>query len=86
MKIKIGKFDSVTGTVPVLFDHEGVKHHRPVNAVLKVDSGYDAAATKERVAEVARGVERKIDLGAIGNAPPEPDTAPADNAAVPQET
>ena len=83
MKTRIGKFDPATGTVPVLFEHDDVKHRRPVNAVL-IDGVYDPEATKERVAEVALGVEHKIAIGAICNALPEAGhetSGDADNAA-----
>ena len=65
MKIRIGKFDPATGTVPVTFSHATVEHKRPVNAVLDDAGAYDATATKARVEEVARGVEHKIALGVI---------------------
>lgn len=82
MTIKIGKFDADTRTVPVTFTSGDIVHTRPVNAVLKADGSYDKAATKDRVEEVARGVEHKIALGVITNPPAEPETVtpPADAA------
>jgi len=74
---KIGKFDADARTVPVTFTSGDIVHKRSVNAVLKADGGYDAAATKERVAEVANGVAHKIAVGTIAAAPPEADDAPA---------
>lgn len=79
MTIKIGAFDAETRTVPVTFTSGEIVHKRAVNAVLKDDGSYDKAATKERVEEVARGVEHKIALGVITNpspAPEAPDGAP----------
>lgn len=72
MKTKIGKYDAATRTVSVTFTEGDVTHDRTVNACHDVDGGYDAAATKERVADVARGVAVKIGLGVIVN-PPEPE-------------
>jgi len=65
MKTTIGKFDPETATVGVTFRHGGVSHRRRVNACLDEAGAYDIAATKARVAEVARGVEHKITIGAI---------------------
>lgn len=65
MKFTIGAYDSETRSVPVTFAHKAVKHQRSVNAVLKEDGSYDAAATKSRVADVANGVIEKINAGAI---------------------
>lgn len=65
MKTTIGKFDPETRTVPVKFVHAGVTHSRKLNACLGEDGGYDKAATQARVAEVAAGVEHKIELGVI---------------------
>ena len=76
---KIGKFDPETRQVPVTFTSGEIVHKRNVNAVLKGDGGYDAAATKVRVSEVAQGVAHKIGLGVITLPPPEPE-APADEA------
>ena len=72
MKITIGDYDSESGTVPVTFEHGGVKHERPVNACLDSQGKYDPELTSDRVEEVGRGVERKIALGAITNPPPPP--------------
>jgi hypothetical protein len=65
MKTTIGPFDAKTGQVAVEFSHAGVKHPRHVNAVLDDKGGYDADATKARIADVARGVQHKIALGVI---------------------
>ena len=66
MKIKIGKFDPATKTVPVRFEQDGKVHERAVNAMLGDDGAYDAKATKARVAEVAAGVAHKFALGLFG--------------------
>ncbi|MGK6323775.1 hypothetical protein ACMGDM_11920 [Sphingomonas sp. DT-51] len=68
MKVSIGAFDSATRTVAVTFEHDGVRHERPVNACLDGKGGYEAAATEARVREVARGVEYKIAAGVIAAA------------------
>jgi hypothetical protein len=65
LKIKIGAYDATTRSVPVTFTSGEIKHLRSVNAVLKDDGGYDKAATKARVDEVARGVAHKIGLGVL---------------------
>ncbi|MGV3511889.1 MAG: hypothetical protein ACO1OX_07775 [Novosphingobium sp.] len=65
METSIGKFNPATGTVPVLFTHEGVKHRRAVNACLDDHGNYDRAATRARVAEVALGVANKIAAGRL---------------------
>ncbi|OJY65515.1 MAG: hypothetical protein BGP16_12885 [Sphingobium sp. 66-54] len=65
MKFTIGSYDKSTRSVSVTFTHQSVRHARAVNAVLKADGSYDAAATKSRVAEVASGVLAKIAAGAI---------------------
>ena len=70
---KIGKFDPETRQVPVTFTSGEIVHKRQVNAVLNADGAYDAAATKQRVSEVADGVAHKIDLGIITNPPPAPE-------------
>lgn len=77
MIIAIGAFCATTRTVPVTFTHAGVTHERPVNACLDAQGGYDEAETEARVYQVANGVARKIDIGAITNPPPaiEVDTA-----------
>ncbi|WP_176597341.1 hypothetical protein [Sphingobium sp. 15-1] len=78
---KIGAFDSESRSVPVTFTSGDIKHERRVNAVLKDDGSYDKAATKERVAEVARGVAHKIGLGVITMPPPEPEMPAVDPSA-----
>lgn len=65
MNITIGNHDSSTHTVSVTFDHSGVSHSRPVNACYTAEGEYDAEATRDRVEQVARGVENKITLGVI---------------------
>lgn len=65
MKIRISKFREGDQTVSVTFTHSGVTHRRSVNACLTDDGTYDAATTANRVAEVAKGVEHKIAVGAI---------------------
>ena len=65
MKTAIGKYDPDTSSVAVTFRHAGVTHKRRVNACLDGAGAYDPAATKDRVAEVALGVEHKIALGLI---------------------
>lgn len=75
MKYCIGKFDAGTRSVPVTFEHAGVKHRRAVNACLTEAGGYDRKATAERVGQVASGVEHKIDLGVVTNPPPAPAAA-----------
>lgn len=77
MKTTIGKFDPATGTVNVTFRHGNVTHRRTVNACTLPDGTYDAASTKARVAEVAQGVEKKIDQGLITMPAPAPAPAPA---------
>lgn len=67
---KIGGFNAAKRTVAVTFTAGDIVHTRHVNAVLNASGKYDAKATKARVAEVARGVAEKIDLGVIV-APPE---------------
>lgn len=78
---KIGAFDSESRSVSVTFTSGDIKHERRVNAVLKDDGTYDKAATKERVAEVARGVAHKIGLGVITMPPPEPEMPAVDPSA-----
>jgi hypothetical protein len=81
MKTTIGKFDPATRTVAVTFVHQGITHKRRVNAVLTATDAYDVKATRARVAEVALGVERKIELGAFTPLPdpePEGDETPAE--------
>lgn len=62
---KIGAFNPSKRTVPVTFTTGDIVHKRDVNAVIGANGKYDAKATKVRVAEVARGVAAKIDLGVI---------------------
>lgn len=73
---KIGAYNPESRTVPVKFTSGDIVHERRVNAVLTVEGKYDAKATKARVAEVARGVAAKIDLGVI--VAPIEDAAPAE--------
>lgn len=79
MKTKIGKYDSATRTVPVTFTEGETIHQRSVNACHDESGAYDAAATRDRVGDVARGVAVKIGLGVIVNLPEadEPATDPA---------
>lgn len=65
MKIAIGKFDPETCTVPVTFGEGAQTHQRAVNAVCDQRGQYDAKATRERVLEVAAGVEKKFALGLL---------------------
>lgn len=76
MQTTIGDFDSDTRTVSVTFVQGGIVHRREVNAALTDAGVYDDEATEARVADVARGVEQKIALGVIVNAPV--DTADVD--------
>lgn len=66
MKFTIGKFDPESGTVPVTFEKDRKSHSRRVNAVCDAGGGYDRKATRERVEDVARGVEHKFALGLLG--------------------
>lgn len=68
MRFRIGKFDADTHMVPVTFRDGDIVHRREVNAVLTDDGGYDRAATRARVQEVANGVANKIALGLITSA------------------
>jgi hypothetical protein len=70
MKTTIGRYDVQTGTVPVIFDHAGVTHKRPVNAVLTEAGAYDRKGTEARMAEVAAGVASKIAAGVLTNPAP----------------
>lgn len=70
MIITIGAFNPETKTVPVTFEHADVVHQRSVNACLHADGSYDEAETEARVYQVANGVVRKIEIGAITNPPP----------------
>ncbi len=76
MKTTIGKYDSATRSVPVVFDPDGIAHTRSVNACHLEDGSYDRKGTVARVAEVALGVAVKANLGVI-SAPVEPDAAAA---------
>jgi hypothetical protein len=72
-------YDAPTGdetSVDVTFTDGTVTHQRSVNAVF-TDDAYDADATEDRVAEVARGVENKIAVGAIS----QPEEAAEEEAA-----
>jgi len=69
MKIQIGAFDKDKNAVPVTFTDGDVVHTRDVNACLSSKGKYDAAATNDRVAQVALGVAKKIALGVIVNVP-----------------
>lgn len=79
MKITIGAYDSVTRTVAAKFEQADIVHDRTVNACHAADGSYDAAATEERVADVARGVAVKMGLGVIVN-PPEVEEALVEEA------
>lgn len=72
MEITIGDYDEMTRQVQVTFEHADVTFARPVNACHDVGGEYDAEATEKRVAEVARGVAAKIEMGIIINPPPPP--------------
>lgn len=72
METTIGDYDADSRTVPVTFSMNGVTHERTVNACHDDAGKYDPEATIDRVEEVARGVARKIELGAITNPPPAP--------------
>ena len=74
MQTDIGPYDPDTRTVPVTFTLGDLVHKRGVNACLK-DGAYDQSATADRVAQVARGVAVKIELGVITDQP-EPDPVP----------
>jgi hypothetical protein len=65
IETKIGKYNPETRTVAVTFTSGAIVHKRNVNAVLTEAGVYDAAATAERVADVANGVAHKIACGAI---------------------
>lgn len=75
MQITVGKFDRSSSSVPVTFEHMGVRHERSVNACLTDKGRYDEEATAARVNDVAAGVAHKIQLGVITN-PPEPEVSP----------
>lgn len=61
--------------VDVKFVHAGVTHTRPVNVCRDATGAFDKAAMDKRVDEVALGVERKINVGAVINPPPVPEIA-----------
>ena len=63
MKITIGPFQAVDRTVRVTFKDGDFVHTRAVNAVTDPDGGYDKAATKARVDDVAQGVAAKRSRG-----------------------
>ena len=65
MKTRINRLDADARTVDVTFSAGGVKHRRPVNACFDGKGAYDEKATRARIAEVARGVQAKIDRGII---------------------
>lgn len=65
MRSSIGNFIGVDRTVSVTFKDGTFTHKRTVNAVLKPDGSYDKAATKARVEEVAQGLARKREAGAL---------------------
>lgn len=69
MEIKIGTYDEAMRAVPVTFRQGEIVHERQVNACHDENGAYDAAATRQRVEEVARGVANKIALGVITAAP-----------------
>ena len=62
----IGRYDALTGTVPVTFRAGDIVHKRLVNVCLDAAGAYDAAATRARVADVSRGIAAKIAAGIIG--------------------
>ena len=70
MKIRIGKFDTATGTVSASFTDGSNRHTRPVRAVM-TDGTYDAEATRARAAEVGAGVAAKWAMGLLGPDPAE---------------
>lgn len=82
MQTDIGSYDPATRQVSVSFTVGELVHKRAVNACLK-NGEYDPAATADRVAQVARGVAVKMDLGVITEQP-EPEALPA-AAEVPAE-
>ena len=64
VKIRIGKFDAATATVPVTFSDGANRHVRDVRAVL-TDGAYDADATRTRAEEVGAGVAAKWAQGLL---------------------
>ena len=67
MEYTISPLKRATSTVTVAFNHNGVSYARSVNACIREDGSHDIDATRDRVAEVALGVERKIEIGVIAN-------------------
>lgn len=67
MEYTIAPLKRSTGTVSVTFTHNGVTYTRPVNACIREDDTHDIDATRARVAEVALGVARKIEIGVISS-------------------
>jgi len=72
LNIAIGALDAERRVVPVTFTRGELVHKRDVNACYDADGDYDAAATAERVDQVALGVAVKMDVGAITNPPADP--------------
>lgn len=70
MKTLIGEYDANSRDVPVEFSLGDIVHNRRVNACHDQSGAYDAKATEDRIAEVARGVAAKIAAGAIINPSP----------------
>jgi len=75
MQTTIGDFDPATHQVEATFvgadsAGEAVTFRRQVNACLDKAGAYDPEATQERVAQVALGVQAKMALGVVTNAPP----------------
>jgi len=71
MEIIIANYDPETRAVEVTFTEGDIIHTRAVNACHDDAGAYDETATAARVADVARGVEIKIDLGVISKVEPE---------------
>ncbi|HEY4546947.1 MAG TPA: hypothetical protein VIG90_11070 [Pedomonas sp.] len=69
MEIEVGTYNEEQRNVPVTFRKDAVVHERHVNACHDENGAYDAAATAQRIEEVARGVANKIALGIITAAP-----------------
>lgn len=77
MKLSIGKFDAVRGTVPVVFEEDSRRHQRDVNAVVDLAGKLDRKATRSRIEEVSAGVSHKFALGVIGEPVAAQPAAPA---------
>lgn len=75
MDIKIEKYKE-GNYVSVVFTKGDIVHKRNVNVVFDEKGKYDKDATAERIDDVARGVEYKIQCGLI--AIDEPETAPTE--------